>query len=291
MLDIRLMEYYLAVIREGNISAAAEALHISQPALSRQIRDLEEQLGVTLFERGSRRITLTEEGKILRRRAEEIIRLAGLTEQEISEARSRLSGDIFIGAGESHVFHYLSHTAGMISGRYPAIRFHLISGDTQDLLEQLSGGLLDCALIFTDFDRSVYESLRIPQEDSFGVLMRRDSALAEKEKISMSDLAGLPLLISRASAQDPERFYSYSGLNIIGTYNLIYNASLMVEDGVGYALCFDHLISTEGNSPLCFRPLDTQVRTNGHIIWKKYQSFSPAVQVFIDKLKESVEQN
>ena len=156
-MDIRIMEYYLAVIREGNISAAAEALHVSQPALSRQIKDLEKELGVTLFERGSRRIKLTEEGMILRRRAEEMVRLMQMTESEISRAQKKLSGEIHIGAGESLAFHVLSRIAGAIHGEYPEVRFTVTSGDTEDLMEQLENGLVDVALIFTGYDHSQYQ--------------------------------------------------------------------------------------------------------------------------------------
>ena len=155
-MDIRAMQNYLAVTREGTISAAAQALRVSQPALSRQMKDLEEELGVTLFERGKRRITLTEEGLILRKRAEEMIRLMQRTETEISQVRDRVTGDVRIGAGESHAFHHLSRSAGLLRKQYPGIRFHIISGDTMDLMDQLDSGLIDFALIFSDFDSGLY---------------------------------------------------------------------------------------------------------------------------------------
>ena len=141
-MDIRLMQYYLAVVREGNISAAAEALHVSQPALSRQMKDLEDELGVTLFQRGSRRITLTEEGMILRKRAEEMLRLMQLTEAELTQARDTVTGEIHIGAGESHAFHFLSRAAGQLMREHPGVRVHVVSGDTEDLMDQLNNGLL-----------------------------------------------------------------------------------------------------------------------------------------------------
>ena len=284
-MDIRIMEYFLAITREGNISAAAEALHVSQPALSRQIKDLEEELGVTLFERGSRKIRLTEEGMILRRRAEEMVRLMQITEGEIRQSHNAISGEIHIGAGESLSFHHLSEIAGKIHKSYPDIRFYITSGDTADLIEQLNTGLIDVALIFTDYDHSLYQGIRLPNEDKLGLLMRKDDPLACKSEITVSDLSGLPLIIPRASealiTSDP----AFSDLNIVAVYNLIYNASLFVEDGVGYALGFEGLVNTTGDSLLTFIPLVSRISQPGAVIWKKYEVFSPAVNLFLEQLK------
>ena len=152
-MDIRTMEYYLAVVREGTISAAAEALHVAQPSLSRQMKELETELDTALFIRGNRKITLTEEGMILRKRAEEMVRLMQMTEEEISQVKNNVTGTVRIGAGESHAFHFLSKAAGEISDDYPDIKFHVTSGDTEDLMDELNNGLIDFALIFSDFDR------------------------------------------------------------------------------------------------------------------------------------------
>ena len=290
MMDIRTMQYYLAVVREGTISAAAEALHVAQPSLSRQMKELEEELGVSLFERGNRRITLTEEGMILRKRAEEMTRLMQRTEEEIFQVRNSLSGTVRIGAGESCSFHYLSRAASELAQEYPDIRFHITSGDTVDLMEELDNGLIDFAVIFTDFDHSIYQSIRLPAEDSFGVLMRRDSPLAKKNEIRFSDLEDLPVIISRASQPYFTGSEEFSSVKIVATYNLIYNASLMVKDGLGYAICFDKLINTTGESDLCIRPLVPKIENSGALIWKKYQVLSTAVQKFIDKVKESAEE-
>lgn len=285
-MDIRIMEYYLAVTREGNISAAAQALHVSQPALSRQIRDLEEELGVTLFERGSRKIKLTEEGMILRRRAEEIVRLMQMTESEITQAQHTVTGEVHIGAGESLAFHHISETAGRIHAEYPDIRFTITSGDTADLMEQLNGGLIDIALIFTDYDHSQYQGIRLPKEDKLGLVMRKKDLLAQKELITFSDLKELPLIIPRAAKDMLSSDPILADLNIVAVYNLIYNASLFVEDGVGYAIGFDGLINVTGDSPLTFRPLESQIAQAGTIIWKKYAVFTPAVNLFLDYLKQ-----
>ncbi len=285
-MDIRIMEYFLAVIREGTISSAAEALHVSQPSLSRQIKDLEEELGVTLFERGSRRIRLTEEGMILRRRCEEMVQLMQMTESEIRQAHNSISGDVRIGAGESRSFHCISRIAGAIHAQYPDIRFQITSGDTRDLMEQLENGLIDAALIFTNYDHTQYQGIRLPYEETFGVLMRKDDPLASKDVITAEDLKDRPVILSRASA---DMFLSdpyYASLSVSVLFNLIYNASLLAEDGVGYAVSFDGLINVSGDSVLTFRPLARQFALHGTVIWKKYEVFTPAVNLFLKRLTE-----
>ncbi len=287
-MDIRTMQYYLAVVREGTISAAAEALHVAQPSLSRQMKELEQELGAALFERGNRKITLTEEGMVLRKRAEEMVRLMQMTEEEISQIKNNITGSVRIGAGESQAFHYLSRTAAELAQDFPDMKFHITSGDTQDLMDELAGGLIDFAVIFTDVDPALYQSIELPVSDVFGVLMPKDDILAEKEFLRISDLKGRPIIISRASEPYYTGTDTLAGINVIGTYNLIYNASLMVEDGLGLALCFDKILNTTGDSPLTFRPLIPEVRVTGSLIWKKYQVFSPAVQMFIQKIRETI---
>ncbi|ACV22827.1 LysR family transcriptional regulator [Slackia heliotrinireducens] len=287
-MDVEDLERYLAVVREGTISGAAAALHIAQPSLSRQMRDLEEGLGATLFERGNRRITLTEEGMILRRRAEEIVRLVRQAEREVAEAGSSVSGDVYIGAGESQAFHVISQVVARVQADHPDIRFHTVSGDTQDLMDQIANGLLDVALVFSDFDQALYQSVAVPDADAFGILMRKDDALAAKDSVTYDDLAGRPVLVSRAFMPAAEGSEALRSLRIAGTYNLIYNASLMVEDGIGIALAFGGLVNTGPESSLCFRPLEPAQQVTGRVIWKKYQVFAPAAQLFVDALKESL---
>lgn len=287
-MDIRTMQYYLAVVREGTISAAAQALHVAQPSLSRQMKELEEELGATLFVRGNRKITLTEEGMVLRKRAEEMVRLMQMTEEEISQIKNHVSGSVRIGAGESLSFHYLSRTAASLAEEHPDIRFHITSGDTQDLMDELDNGLIDFAVIFTDVDHTLYQSIELPTEDAFGLLMPKDCPLAQKEEIRIPDLKGLPVIITRAAVPYFTGNHVWSSLNVIATYNLVYNASLLVEDGLGYAICFDRLINTTGDNPLCMRPIVPQMKTTGYLIWKKYQVFSPAVQLFINRIRETI---
>ena len=286
-MDIRTMQYYLAVVREGTISAAAKSLHVSQPSLSRQMKELEEELDAALFVRGNRRITLTEEGMVLRKRAEEMVHLMKMTEDEIAQIKNHISGSVRIGAGESWSFHYLSRTAASLAEEHPDIRFHITSGDTQDLMDELDNGLIDFAVIFTDVDHTLYQSIKLPAEDSFGLLMPKDCPLAEKKEIRIADLKGLPVIVSRAAAPYFAGSEEMSSLNVIATYNLVYNASLLVEDGLGYAICFDKLINTSGDSPLCLRPIVPQIKNAGYLIWKKYQIFPPAVQMFIDRIRDT----
>lgn len=288
-MDIRTMQYYLAVIREGTISAAAESLHVAQPSLSRQMKDLEQELGATLFIRGNRKITLTEEGMAFRKRAEEMIRLMQMTEEEISQIKNKVSGSIRIGAGESIAFHYLSRTAAALVKEYPDITFHVTSGDTQDLMDELDHGLIDFAVIFTDADHTLYQAIQLPLMDKFGILMRKDCELAKKQILHFSDLQDWPIIISRSAAPHLTGTDTLSGMHIVATYNLIYNASLMVEDGLGLALCFDHLLNTTGGDcALTFRPLVPTFAVSGALIWKKYQVFPPAVRMFMEKLQETV---
>lgn len=278
------MQYFLAVTREGNISAAAQSLNLSQPSLSRQLKDLEDELGATLFIRGNRRIELTEEGLILRKRAGEIMQLVELTESEISEVKNNISGTLSIGAGESLSMHRITGVFRRLKENYPDIRLNVVSGDTEDLQDRLDCGLLDFALIFTDFDRNAYHHLTLEEKEIFGVIMRRDDALAEKEYITVKDLYDKPLIVSRANGLDIFSGSQARKLQVAATYNLLYNASLMVEDGIGVAISFDGLVDTSENSSLCFRPLYPEISVSPSLIWKRHQKLSIISQLFIKQL-------
>ena len=278
------MQYFLAVTREGNISAAAQSLNLSQPSLSRQLKDLEEELGAKLFIRGNRRIELTEEGLILRKRAGEIMQLVELTESEISEVKNNISGTLSIGAGESLSMHRITEVFRRLKENYPDIRLNVVSGDTEDLQDRLDRGLLDFALIFTDFDRNAYHHLTLEEKEIFGVIMRRDDALAEKEYITVKDLYDKPLIVSRANGLDIFSGSQARRLQVAATYNLLYNASLMVEDGIGVAISFDGLVDTSENSSLCFRPLYPEISVSPSLIWKRHQKLSIISQLFIKQL-------
>ena len=283
-MEFRVLQYFLAVTREGNISAAAQSLNLSQPSLSRQLKDLEEELGAKLFIRGNRRIEFTEEGLILRKRAGEIMQLVELTESEISEVKNNISGTLSIGAGESLSMHRITEVFRRLKENYPDIRLNVVSGDTEDLQDRLDRGLLDFALIFTDFDRNAYHHLTLEEKEIFGVIMRKDDALAENEYITVKDLYDKPLIVSRANGLDIFSGSQARKLQVAATYNLLYNASLMVEDGIGVAISFDGLVDTSENSSLCFRPLYPEISVSPSLIWKRHQKMSIISQLFIKQL-------
>ncbi len=291
-MELRVLQYFLAVTREQSISAAAESLHLSQPTLSRQLKDMEDELGKQLLIRGNRRITLTEEGMILRKRAEEILELVQKTENEITLPNETIAGDIFIGAGETEGVRILIEAAQSLRVQYPDIHLHIHSGDSCDVMEKLDKGLIDFGLVFENADTAKYESLRMPSCDSWGVLMRWDSPLAKLSAVTPEDLWDQPLIVSRNSIENaslPAWFkQDKTKLNIVATYNLLYNGSLMVDEGLGYALAFDKIINT-ANTDLCFKPLQPALHAEMNIIWKRYSIFTKAAERFMLKLREMID--
>ncbi|MCD8159846.1 MAG: LysR family transcriptional regulator [Clostridiales bacterium] len=285
-MELRVLHYFLAVTREKSISGAAGALHLSQPTLSRQLREMETELGKQLFVRSNRTITLTEEGMLLRKRAEEILSLVSRTKDEISLSDEVVAGDIHIGAGESEGIRFLAKAAKALQEEYPLVHFHNVSADRVTVTEDLDKGLLDFGILFGDIDTSKYECLKVPHTERFGVLMRRDDPLARKESITPEDLRGKPLIVSRQPRGDNSMLRNLEGQQVVATYNLLFNGSIMVEEGMGYAICFDHIINVSGDSPLCFRPLEGQPEIEMHVVWKKYQVFTKAGQKFLEKLRE-----
>lgn len=291
-MELRTLHYFLAVAREQSISAAAESLHLSQPALSTQLKALEKELGKPLLIRGtkgSRKVVLTEEGMILRKRAEEILSLVQKAEEEITHPDETIVGDVVIGAGETDTVRLLAKTAQKLKQQYPGIHYHISSGNAEYVLEYLDKGLIDFGLLFREPDRKKYEVLPLPAADTWGVLMRRDAPLARKEFITPEDLWELPLIISHQKGDD-QRLAQWmqreiAALNVVATYNLVFNASLLVDEGVGYALCFDKLIHTEGTD-LCFRPFSPKLEVPAYIVWKKYQIFSKAAGRFLQSVLE-----
>lgn len=293
-MEIRVLKYFLAITREQSINRAAESLYLSQPSLSRQIQNLEEELGKQLLIRGTkgtRKITLTEEGMILKKRAEEILNLIEKTENEISLSDNIIAGDVYIGAGETDAVRLLAEIAKEIQSNYPDIHYHISSGNAEFVLEQLDKGLIDFGLVFGNVDSKKYNALKLSSKDTWGVLMRKDSELSHKKYITPKDLYDKPLIISHQRNQGGD-FSSWLNcnlekLNIVATYNLLFNASLLVDEGLGYAIVLDKIINTGDNSNLCFRPLEPAVEAELSFIWKKYQVFSKAAEQFLIKLKES----
>lgn len=291
-MDIRVLQYFLAVAREASITKAAESLNMTQPPLSRQLKELEEELGKQLFIRGNRRVTLTEEGMILRKRAEEMVELMEKTKAEVSSSGENISGEIYIGGGETEGIRLIAKVAEKIRRKHPGISYHLFSGNADDVTERLDRGLLDFGILIEPADIKKYDFIKLPTKDRWGLLMRRDHPLAEKSEVQPEDLQGLPLIASRQSLAHNELSgwlgKQYDSLQIVTTYNLLYNASLMVEENVGCALCLDHIIPEYENSPLCFRPLEPQIEVGLDIVWKKYQVFTKPATLFLNTLQEEI---
>lgn len=291
-MEIRLLRYFIAVANQQSISAAAQYLHVSQPSLSRQLSDFEKELGTVLFIRGNRKITLTDEGVFLLKKAKEIVELVDKTEANFNKPTEIISGEIYIGGGETEAMQLIAKTLKSLLEDYPSIQFHLFSGNADDITDKLDSGILDFGIVIEPTDKQKYDYVKLPATDIWGVLMRKDSPLADKQFIQPKDLIDKSLLISRQTSVSNELSgwfgQDVENLNITGTYNLLYNAALMVEENIGYALCIDKLINTSGNSKLCFKPLNPKLEVNLNIIWKKHQVFSIAANKFLDQLRNNI---
>lgn len=291
-MDIRVLQYFLAVAREESITKAAETLHMTQPPLSRQLKDLEHELGKQLLIRGSKKVTLTEDGILLRKRAEELVDLMEKTKSELSSSNESITGEVYIGSAETDAISFFAHAAGTLQKEYPFIHYHIYSGDAERVLERLDKGLLDFGLLVGAIDVEKYNYIQLPIADTWGVLMRKDSPLSEKKSICCEDLWDKPLILShQASANSEMRSWLKKGekrLNIVLTYDLIYNASHFVKKGFGYAIALDKIINTTGDSELCFRPLSPVMEANLCIVWKKYQIFSKASNAFLKTLQNEL---
>ena len=293
-MEIRVLKYFLAVAREGSITGAANSLHLTQPTLTRQLQDLEKELKQKLLVRGKHKVTLTPEGMILRKRAEEIVDMVEKTEAEFLSLNETISGDIYIGGGESDCMKHIAGIIKEIQEDYPQIKFHIFSGNAEDVTEKLDKGLLDFGVLIQPVDLSKYDNMPLPDKDVWGVIMRKDSTLAQKDYIELDDLKNLPLINSRQAMRKTssknefiEWFQGeFENLNTVATINLVYNATVMVKAGIGYAITLDKLVDTSKESLLCFRPLKPKLESGLDIVWKKYQVFSPAAKLFLDKMQE-----
>lgn len=292
-MEIRVLRYFLMVAREGNITKAADVLHVTQPTLSRQLKDLEQELGKKLFIRSSHSIILTDEGMLLRNRAEEIVNMVDKLEAEFSSMEETIGGDVYIGGGETEAMKHIARVAKDVQLRYPNIRYHLYSGNEEDITERLDKGLLDFGILIQPADISKYNYLNMPAKDVWGVVMRKDSPLALKESIQAADLLNVPLICSRQAMKQTfskNEFADWFGedfhkLNIVTTYNLAYNAAIMAEEGVGYAITLDKIVNTSTNSNLCFRPLQPRLESGLNIVWKKHHVLSVAADAFLKELQ------
>lgn len=286
-MEIRVLKYFLMAAREENITKAAELLHITQPTLSRQIQQLEEELGVKLFQRSNHSIRLTEDGMLLKRRAQEIVALTDKTEKEFQHKEESVSGEISIGSGETKSVHELAEIISLFREEYPAVSYDFYTANADDIKERLDKGLLDIGLLAEPVDISKYNFVRLNGRERWGILVREDSVLAAKEYVKPEDLLEIPLLMVRRPLVQSELAgwfdNYYDQIHIVGTYNLINNAAVMVEKGIGCALCFNLGVTFD---KLRFVPLLPAVETGAVIVWKKNQIASQAVYKFIDFLKK-----
>jgi len=288
-MEIRVLRYFLEVAREESITHAAARLHISQPTLSKQLKDLEGELGKRLFVRTNYSVRLTEAGMLLRKRAEDILVMVDKTAGEFRALDEEVGGDVHIGCAESDSIKYLAQCFKELRQSHPRIRYHLHSGDTEDITGRLDSGLFDFAFLVEPPNLSKYNYLEVPAADTWGVVMRKDAPLAQKEQIRIDDLIGLDLICSEQAMQvDIPRWCGEKAdlLNLTGTVNLVYNGVVFVREGLGYLLSFDKLADTGPDSELCFRPLAPALETKMYVVWKKYQMFSPAAERLLAEMKE-----
>lgn len=271
------------------MSRAAETLHVSQPTLSKQMKELESELGKKLFHRGSTSVSLTDEGMLLRKRAEDILTMVYKTTSEFRELDNITGGEVHIGCAESHQIKYLAWVIKDFKEAYPRFRYHLTSGNTEQVVERLDRGLIDFAFIVEPPNLERYNHIEIPGTDIWGLAIRKDHPLAEKEEIVFADLIGIDLICSEQGMKFDIAWWcgeNADQLNLSGTINLCYNGGVFVEEGLGGMLTFDRLVNTDNNSNLCFRPLSPRLETKMYIIWKKYQVFTPIAELLLDELKK-----
>ena len=289
-MELRVLRYFLTVVREENITRAAEVLHITQPTLSRQLSMLEEELGVKLMERGARKIALTNEGALLRRRAEDLVALADKTEQEFVSQNETLEGRISIGSGELAAGAVLARCCEVFHAQYPLVAFDLLTANADVVKEQMDKGLIDVGLLLEPVDMDKYAYIRLPEREEWGVLMRPDDALAGRKCLTAEELSALPLILPRRLSVQSELANwfgsAYSRLNICFTSNLSTNSSLMVRQGLGYAIVIHGSLPLLDETKMAFRPLSPALWTTSVLAWRRQQPFSLAATTFIAFLKD-----
>lgn len=291
-MDIKDLKYFIAVAECGSITKAAEKLYVTQPNLSRQLKKLENETDKLLFMRGARKTELTDAGRLLYKRALEIVELLDKTSEDLRTEGDDVCGTVTIGGGESYAVGLIAKAARITSQQYPRVRFDFFSGDTDAVCEKLDKGLVDFGVLIEPSAADKYNSLRLPLTDTWGVLARKDSPLSAKDTISPCDLKGLPLIFSSHSLKKnliTDRLCSRSEeLNVVATYNLLYNASLMVEQRIGYAVGLDRIINVSGDSPLKFIPFDPPLETHLDVAWKRHGELSQAAKVFLLYLRQII---
>ena len=291
-MELRVLRYFVEAAKEGSMTNAAFKLHVTQPTLSKQIKELEEELGQKLFVRGNYHICLTPEGEVLYKRALDILDMVDLTTSEFASMNEFNGGDLYLGCAESEGITLLAKAAKQLQTEYDRFRFHLYSGNAETVCQRLDKGLLDFAVVVQNIDLSKYAYLDLPVTDTWGLIMRKDSPMVSKGAIALEELIGLPLIVSRQGPTNemPQWLQkNYDRLHIVATYDLIFNASILVREGLGYALGFDKLIHTGAESILCFRPIVPTITSPMRLIWRKEQRLSKAAELFLKEVKHLCE--
>ena len=289
-MEIRNLRYFLAVAREENMTRAAETLHVTQPTLSKTMKALEDELGKKLFVRHSFSISLTEEGELLRDRAEDLVTMADKIEKEFLSLDELTGGELYLGLAESYQIRHLAKEIRLLKERYPGLRYHITSGDTEQVTEKLDKGLLDFAVICDVPDGRKYEYIAFPEGDIWGLILPADAALAKKESIRIENLLGLPLFASEQGWEGDIRGWAgehFAQLRLEGSFRLAYNASMFVREGLGYQLTFRNLVDVSEGSGLVFRPLEPKLEVKLYLIWNRYQAFTPIAERFLAQIRES----
>lgn len=294
-MEIRVLKYFLAVAREGNITKAAEILHITQPTLSRQLMQLEDELGAALFERGKRKIILTEAGMLLKRRAEEIISLSEKTEMEISYQDNEVSGDIVLACGITEATKTMGQYIQKFKSIYPDVSFHVRNGNSDFIIENIDNGLVDIGFVLEPVNLEKLNFLRMNKVERYGILTKKDSFLAQKEYIVPEDLKDVPLInTSRRETQNQFKKWmgsDYHQLNFVAVSELTTTAAILVSNNIGHAIVVEGSINFAADEGLCFRPFYPELTTTSLIVWKKYQSFGFTVSKFIDFIEKEIKEN
>ena len=292
-MEIRTLRYFLAAAREENMTRAAEILHVTQPTLSKQLRSLEDELGKKLFTRHSFSIRLTDEGILLRNRAEDLVRMADKIEQEFISLNDISGGDLYLGLAESFQIRYLAKAIKEFKEIYPSLHYHITSGDTEQIADKLDKGLLDFLVLAELPDTRKYEYLAFPENDVWGLVIPYGDPMSEKEKITAPDLRGLPLFCSALAWEHEIKRWAgnhFGDFTLEGSFRLSYNGSVFAREGLGYLLTFEHLIDTSENSGLVFRPLSPKLETTLYLAWNRYQTFTPIAERFLQHLKSAFRQ-
>lgn len=288
-MEIRVLRYFLTVVREEGINRAAEVLHITQPTLSRQLSQLEEEVGVKLFHRGAKKITLTSEGILLRRRAEEILSLVDRTERELIEQDMLIEGRIVIGCGELAAVQVLSELIGSFREKYPQVTYDLFTGNADLVKEQMEKGLIDIGVLLEPIDMDKFDFIRLTGKERWGVLMRPDDPLTAKEAVSPKDLEGLSLILPRRTnvRNELSNWFgdSLKNTQILFTSNLSTNGAIMVEKGLACSLVIEGSVPFCDKEKIAYRPLSPELTSNSVLAWKKHQPFSLAASKFIEHIK------